>query len=103
MQPSGWLEPGLANYKHHFFGKSLDLALRSTITSCGQTVIPAAIRERFAFGPSQRLEWLVEDDGSIRVVPVVASPMQAFRGQGRRGGATARLLTDRQLDRNAEL
>ena len=66
-------------------------------------MIPAAIRERFALGPSQRLEWLVEDDGSIRVVPVVASPVQDFRGQGRRGGAPARHLTDRELDRNAEL
>ena len=66
-------------------------------------MIPAAIRERFALGPSQRLEWLVEDDGSIRGVPVVASPVQAFRGQGRRGGATTRLLADRELDRNAEL
>ena len=65
-------------------------------------MIPAAIRERFAFGPSQRLEWLVDDDGSIRVVPVVASPVQAFRGQGGRGGATARLLADRENDRNAE-
>ena len=65
-------------------------------------MILAAIRERFALGPSQRLEWLVDDDGSIRVVPVVASPVQAFRGQGRRGGATARLLTDRELDRNSE-
>ena len=45
----------------------------------------------------------MEDDGSIRVVPVVASSVQAFRGQGRRGEATARLLTDRELDRNAEL
>ena len=66
-------------------------------------MILAAIRERFALGPSQRLEWLVDDDGSIRVVPVVASPVQAFRGQGRRGGATAKLLMDRELDRNAEL
>ena len=66
-------------------------------------MIPAAIRERFALGPSQRLEWLEEDDGSIRVVPVVASPVQSFRGQGRKGGAIARLLTDRELDRNAEL
>ena len=66
-------------------------------------MIPAAFRERFALGPSQRLEWFVDDDGSIRMVPVVASPVQAFRGQGRRGGATARLLTDRELDRNAEL
>ena len=79
------------------------LALRSTITSRGQTEIPAAIRERFGLGPSQRLEWFVDNDGSIRVVPVLASPVQAFRGQGRRGGATARLLTDRELDRNAEL
>ena len=73
------------------------------ITSCGQTVIPSAIRERFALNPSQRLEWFVDDDGSIRVVPVVASPVKVFRGQGRRGVATARLLTDRELDRNAEL
>ncbi|WP_371212443.1 AbrB/MazE/SpoVT family DNA-binding domain-containing protein [Synechococcus sp. WH 8016] len=79
------------------------MVLRSTITSRGQTVIPAAIRERFGLGPSQRLEWLVEDDGSIRVIPVAASSVQAFRGQGRRGGATARLLADRELDRNAEL
>ncbi len=65
-------------------------------------MIPAAIRERFGLGPSQRLEWLVEEDGSIRVVPVAASPVRAFRGQGRKGGATARLLADRELDRNAD-
>ena len=65
-------------------------------------MIPAAIRERFGLSPSQRLEWLVDDDGSIRVVPVAASPVQAFRGQGRKGGVTARLLADRELDRNAE-
>ena len=65
-------------------------------------MIPAAIRERFGLGPSQRLEWLVEEDGSIRVVPVAASPVRAFRGQGRKGGATARLLADRENDRNAE-
>ena len=65
-------------------------------------MIPAAIRERFGLGPSQRLEWLVEEDGSIRVVPVAASPVRAFRGQGRKGGATARLLADRERDHNAE-
>ena len=65
-------------------------------------MIPAAIRERFGLGPSQRLEWLVEEDGSIRVVPVVASPARAFRGQGRGGGSTARLLADRERDRNAD-
>ena len=65
-------------------------------------MIPAAIRERFALGPSDCLEWLVDGDGSIRVVPVVESPLQAFRGQGPDGGAVARLLADRALDRNAE-
>ena len=65
-------------------------------------MIPAAIRERFALGPSDRLEWLIDGDGSIRVVPVVESPVQAFRGQGRDGGAVARLIADRTLDRNAE-
>jgi len=39
--------------------------MRSTITSRGQTVIPGAIRDRFALGPSKRLEWIVEADGSI--------------------------------------
>ena len=72
--------------------------MRSTITSRGQAVIPAAIRERFALGPSQRLEWLVEADGSIRVVPVAASPIQAFRGHGKQGGSSRRLLADRQAD-----
>ena len=72
--------------------------MRSTITSRGQTVIPAAIRERFALGHSQRLEWSVEADGSIRVVPVAASPIQAFRGQGKQGGSSRRLLADRQAD-----
>ena len=56
--------------------------MRSTITSRGQTVIPAAIRQRFSLTPSQRLEWIVEADGSIRVVPVDPSPVKAFRGMG---------------------
>ena len=66
-------------------------------------MIPAAIRERFALGPSQRLECFAEDNGSIRVAPVVAFPVQAFRVQGLSGGATTRLLEDRELNRNAEL
>jgi len=76
--------------------------MRSTITSRGQTVIPAPIRARFALGPSQRLEWLGETGGSIRVVPVDASPLKAFRGSGRNLGSTQRLLADREVDRQAE-
>ncbi|EDY39782.1 transcriptional regulator, AbrB family protein [Cyanobium sp. PCC 7001] len=75
--------------------------MRSTITARGQTVIPAPIRERFALSPSQRLEWLVEADGTIRVVPVDASPVKAFRGRGK-AGASQRLLDDRRAEASLE-
>ena len=76
--------------------------MRSTITARGQTVIPAPISERFSLSPAQRLEWIVEADGSIRVVPVDPSPVKAFRGRGRCGGSTERLLADRDAERQAE-
>jgi AbrB family looped-hinge helix DNA binding protein len=74
--------------------------MRSTITSRGQTVIPAAIRRRFNLSPADRLEWVIEN-GIIRVIPVKADPVAAFRGQGK-GGAVKRLLRDRQADKERE-
>ncbi|MGB5830860.1 MAG: AbrB/MazE/SpoVT family DNA-binding domain-containing protein [Thiohalocapsa sp.] len=74
--------------------------MRSTITARGQTVIPAEVRRRFSLGPADRLEWIVEPQG-IRVVPVRADPVEAFRGQGK-GRATQRLLDDRRLDARKE-
>ena len=74
--------------------------MRSTITSRGQTVIPAEIRRRFHLDPSKRLEWIVDDD-SIRVVPVLEDPIMAFRGRGK-GGSTGRLLSERKRDRERE-
>lgn len=75
--------------------------MRSTITARGQTVVPAAIRARFGLGPQRRLEWFVETDGTIRVVPVALDPVQAFRGAGH-GGSVERLLADRSADRGRE-
>jgi bifunctional DNA-binding transcriptional regulator/antitoxin component of YhaV-PrlF toxin-antitoxin module len=63
-------------------------------------VIPAAIRQQFRLSPSDRLEWLLQD-GEIRVVPVRANPVEAFRGQGE-GGATTPLLAERQKDKAHE-
>jgi AbrB family looped-hinge helix DNA binding protein len=74
--------------------------MQSTITARGQTVVPAAIRHQFHLGPSDRLEWLL-DNGTIRVVPVRANPVEAFRGQGK-GGATERLLASRKRDLTKE-
>jgi AbrB family looped-hinge helix DNA binding protein len=68
--------------------------MRSTITKHGQTVIPTEIRRRFRLSPADRLEWIVEPEG-IRVVPVRANAIEAFRGQGKKGG-TQRLLSDRR-------
>ncbi len=68
--------------------------MRSTITERGQTVIPAEIRRQFRLGPADRLEWVMEPQG-IRVVPVRANPIEAFRGRGK-GGGTQRLLSDRR-------
>lgn len=74
--------------------------MRSTITARGQTVIPAEIRRRFQLDPSKRLEWIVDDE-NIRIVPVTEDPIKAFRGRGK-GGATERLLLERQRDRERE-
>jgi hypothetical protein len=44
----------------------------------------------------------IKDFQPMQPGDVVASPVQAFRGQGRGGGSSASLLADRELDRNAE-
>jgi len=74
--------------------------MRSTITSRGQTVIPSPIRRHFNLSPADRLEWIIEDD-TIRIIPVHADPIAAFRGQGR-GNSVERLLADREQDREKE-
>lgn len=74
--------------------------MRSTITSRGQTVIPAHIRRLFDLSPADRLEWIVEND-TIRVVPVRTDPIAAFRGQGK-GGSVERLLAEREADKVRE-
>ena len=74
--------------------------MQSTITSRGQTVVPAAIRHQLHLGLADRLEWIL-DNGSIRVVPVRSNPIDAFRGRGK-GGATARLVAARKQDRERE-
>lgn len=75
--------------------------MRSTITARGQTVIPAEIRRRFHLTPSERLEWVVDGEGTIRVIPVRLDPIDTFRGQGK-GGATSRLVQERRSDKERE-
>lgn len=74
--------------------------MRSTITSRGQTVIPAEIRRHFNLSQADRLEWIVEHN-TLRVVPVRENPIDEFRGKGS-GGSVARLLSDRKKDQKFE-
>ncbi len=75
--------------------------MRSTITSRGQTVIPAEVRRFFHLSAADRLEWVIENN-TIRVIPVQENPIDAFRGSSKRKGSTAQLLADRALDRERE-
>jgi AbrB family looped-hinge helix DNA binding protein len=88
------------NYHNRNLVIHLGPAMKSTITSRGQTVVPAEIRRRFDLTAADGLEWLVEGD-SIRVYPVRRDPVAAFRGAGK-GGATGRLLAERKAERERE-
>lgn len=45
----------------------------ATITSKGQTTIPKDIRERLNLKPGDRLDFIFDDDGALRVVPLNVS------------------------------
>jgi len=47
--------------------------MQATITSKGQVTIPKAVREALHLAAGDRLEFMVEADGSIRAIPVTGS------------------------------
>jgi antitoxin PrlF len=47
--------------------------MQATITSKGQITLPKALRERFRLEPGDRVEFLVDDDGQVRMVPRTTS------------------------------
>ena len=64
--------------------------MESKVTSRGQTVVPAAIRRRYAIRTGDRLVWL-DDGNSIKVVPIPHDPIAGLRGHGA-GNALVRAL-----------
>jgi AbrB family looped-hinge helix DNA binding protein len=50
----------------------------STITSKGQVTIPKRVRDRLHLRTGDRLEFRVEDDGSIRVYPIAKKVSEVF-------------------------
>jgi bifunctional DNA-binding transcriptional regulator/antitoxin component of YhaV-PrlF toxin-antitoxin module len=73
--------------------------MRTTLTSRGQTVIPAKIRKDHALGPETLLEW-IDDGDTIRVVPLPRDPIRAAIGST--AGFGDKLLAERGRDRARE-
>lgn len=72
--------------------------MRTTISSRGQTAVPAEVRRRFHLGENSQLEWMVEG-GVITVLPVPLNAVSEFRGS-LKGRFTVRdLLEERRADR----
>ena len=70
--------------------------MKTTVTSRGQTVIPARIRKEHRIGISTKLEW-IDDGETIRVVPLPADPIRAAKGLSK--GLHRRLLKEREWER----
>lgn len=47
----------------------------ATLTSKGQVTLPAPIRAALKLDAGARLDFILQDDGSIRVVPVSHDPL----------------------------
>jgi bifunctional DNA-binding transcriptional regulator/antitoxin component of YhaV-PrlF toxin-antitoxin module len=72
------------------------IAMKTTVTSRGQTVVPARIRKDHQIGAQTQLEW-IDDGETIRVVPLPADTIRAATGISR--GLRQKLLEERALER----
>jgi AbrB family looped-hinge helix DNA binding protein len=70
----------------------------TTVTSRGQTVVPARLRERLGLHEGSKLRW-IEGVGSLVVLPVSDNPIEALAGKYRGSGMLKRLLAERKRDR----
>lgn len=75
--------------------------MQTSVTKRGQTVIPLNIRRKYHIEEGDQLVWL-EDNDSIKVIPVPKDPIAALRGRGKGEQLTTKLLDLRQHDRKRE-
>ena len=70
--------------------------MKTTVTTRGQTVVPAKIRKDHQITAQTQLEW-IDDGDTIRVVPLPADAIRAARGIST--GLHQRLLAAREEER----
>jgi bifunctional DNA-binding transcriptional regulator/antitoxin component of YhaV-PrlF toxin-antitoxin module len=73
--------------------------MRTTVTSRGQTVVPAKIRKDHQILPQMQLEW-IDDGETIRVVPLPPDTIRAAKGISK--GYHKRLLKERVWERQSD-
>jgi AbrB family looped-hinge helix DNA binding protein len=71
--------------------------METRVTRRWQTVIPAAIRNRYQIKEGDTLVW-IDDGESIRVVPVPSNPIKALRGCAKGEGLSKLLMEERLRD-----
>ena len=50
--------------------------MQTTMTSKGQVTVPKPIRDRLHLKPGDKIDFMLDEDGGVRVVPVTASVTQ---------------------------
>ena len=50
--------------------------MQTTMTSKGQVTVPKPIRDKLHLKPGDKIDFMLDEDGGVRVVPVTASVTQ---------------------------
>ena len=71
--------------------------METTLTSRGQTVVPAEIRKRYNLHEGDKLVW-IDDGQTIKVIFTHSDLVKALRGSGKGHKLTERLLAERKSE-----
>ena len=73
----------------------------TTVSSRGQTSIPAEIRKKYGINANTKLQWI--DEGElITVVPIGNDPIGSFRGKSKGKDLVKSLLEGRREERERD-
>ena len=73
----------------------------TTVSSRGQTAIPAEIRKKYGIKGNSKLQWI--DEGEvITVVPIGDDPIKSFRGKSKGKDLVKSLLKSRREERERD-